>query len=231
MATSPNFSWPEPDNTDLVKNGALAIRTAVNAIDSSLAELKGGTTGQVLSKTTNTDMDFTWVTTDDANAIQNSIVDAKGDLISATANDTPARLAVGSNGSILTADSAQSTGLKYGGLWDTYTPTLTAESGTITTISGSARYCQIAKNAFVSYTITITNKGTGAGFLNMTLPVASKTATAVWGNGFGRETAVTGKYIVNEVTSGAGLGMKFVDGTTVIQSGYTLQGSFWYEVA
>lgn len=62
MATSPNFSWPEPDNTDLVKNGALAIRTAVNAIDSSMAELKGGTTGQVLSKTSATDMDFTWAT-------------------------------------------------------------------------------------------------------------------------------------------------------------------------
>lgn len=64
MATSPNFSWPEPDNTDLVKNGALAIRTAVDAIDNSLYELKGGTTGQILSKTSNTDMDFTWITND-----------------------------------------------------------------------------------------------------------------------------------------------------------------------
>jgi len=62
MATSPNFNWPEPDNTDLVKNGALAIRTAVNAIDASLVDLKGGTTGQVLAKATNTDMDFTWTT-------------------------------------------------------------------------------------------------------------------------------------------------------------------------
>jgi hypothetical protein len=61
MATSPNFNWPEPDNTDLVKNGALAIRTAVDAIDTSLVDLKGGTTGQVLSKTSATDMDFTWV--------------------------------------------------------------------------------------------------------------------------------------------------------------------------
>ena len=60
MATSPNFNWPEPDNTDLVKNGALAIRTAVNAIDTSLVDLKGGTTGQVLAKASNTDMDFVW---------------------------------------------------------------------------------------------------------------------------------------------------------------------------
>jgi hypothetical protein len=113
MATSPNFSWPEPDNTDLVKNGALAIRTAVNAIDSSLVDLKGGTTGQVLAKASGTDMDFSWVAQDDSNAIQNSIVDAKGDLIAATANDTPARLAVGANGTILTADSAEATGMKW----------------------------------------------------------------------------------------------------------------------
>lgn len=113
MATSPNFGWLEPDNTDLVKNGALAIRTAVNAIDASLAELKGGTTGQVLSKTSNTDMDFTWVAQDDSNAIQNAIVDAKGDLIAATAADTPARLAVGTNGQVLTADSTAATGLAW----------------------------------------------------------------------------------------------------------------------
>ena len=62
MATSPNFGWLEPDNTDLVKNGALAIRTAVDAIDTSMGDLLGGTTGQVLSKTSNTDMDFTWIT-------------------------------------------------------------------------------------------------------------------------------------------------------------------------
>jgi hypothetical protein len=40
-------------------------------------------------------------------------VDAKGDLIAATAADTPARLAVGANGTILTADSAEATGMKW----------------------------------------------------------------------------------------------------------------------
>ena len=114
MATvTPNFNWPVPTSTDLVKDGATAIEALGDSIDASLVDLKGGTTGQVLSKTSNTDMDFTWVTTDDANAIQNSIVDAKGDLISATGNDTPARLAVGNNGETLVADSSTSTGLRY----------------------------------------------------------------------------------------------------------------------
>jgi hypothetical protein len=113
MATTTNFGWETPDDTDLVKDGALAIRTLGSAIDTSLVDLKGGTTGQVLSKTSNTDMDFTWVAQDDSNAIQNAIVDAKGDLITATAADTPARLAVGTNGQVLTADSTTATGLKW----------------------------------------------------------------------------------------------------------------------
>jgi len=54
-----------------------------------------------------------WVSLDDPNAIQNSIVDAKGDIITATADNTPARLAVGTNGQTLVADSTASTGLKW----------------------------------------------------------------------------------------------------------------------
>jgi hypothetical protein len=111
--TTPNFGWSVPTSTDLVKDGATAIELLGDSIDTTLVDLKGGTTGQVLSKTSGTDMDFTWVTTDDTNAIQNAIVDAKGDLIGATAADTPARLAVGANGTVLTADSAETTGLKW----------------------------------------------------------------------------------------------------------------------
>ena len=104
MATTTNFGWETPDDTDLVKDGALAIRTLGSAIDTSLVDLKGGTTGQVLSKASNTDMDFTWTT--DASGISPTIVDAKGDLIAASAADTPARLAVGNSGETLVADSS-----------------------------------------------------------------------------------------------------------------------------
>ena len=61
MATTTNFGWTTPDDTDLVKDGAAAIRTLGSAIDTSLVDLKGGTTGQLLSKNSNTDMDFTWI--------------------------------------------------------------------------------------------------------------------------------------------------------------------------
>jgi len=111
--TTPNFGWPVPTSTDLVKDGATAMEALGDAIDTSMVDLKGGTTGQVLAKASNTDMDFSWVAQDDSNAIQNTIVDAKGDLIAASAADTPARLAVGSNGESLVADSSTSTGLRY----------------------------------------------------------------------------------------------------------------------
>lgn len=107
------FGWQMPTATDLVTDLPADFEVFGQAVATSMADLLGGTTGQVLSKTSNTDMDFTWVTTDDTNAIQNAIVDAKGDLIGATASDTPARLAVGTNGQVLTADSTEATGLKW----------------------------------------------------------------------------------------------------------------------
>jgi hypothetical protein len=108
-----NFNFPIPQSTDLVKDGATAIAALGTSVDTQFVDLKGGTTGQVLAKASNTDLDYSWVTTDDTNAIQNAIVDAKGDLIAASANDTPARLAVGNNGETLVADSSTSTGLRY----------------------------------------------------------------------------------------------------------------------
>jgi hypothetical protein len=65
MPTTTNFGWTTPADTDLVKDGAAAIRTALGGVDTSFVDLKGGTTGQVLSKTSGTDLDFTWIEQDD----------------------------------------------------------------------------------------------------------------------------------------------------------------------
>lgn len=62
MPNTTNFNWSTPADTDLVKNGASAIRTLGSAIDTSFVDFKGGTTGQVLKKTSNTDLDVEWGT-------------------------------------------------------------------------------------------------------------------------------------------------------------------------
>ena len=157
MATTTNFGWETPDDTDLVKDGAAAIRTALGGVDTSFVDLKGGTTGQVLAKASGTDLDFSWVAQDDSNAIQNAIVDAKGDLIAATAADTPARLAVGTNGQILTADSTAATGLAWaapassGGMTLLSTTTLSgATTITVNSISQSYTNLLVTMDAFYS---------------------------------------------------------------------------------
>jgi hypothetical protein len=59
--TTPNFGWSVPESTDLVKDGATAIELLGDSIDTSFVDLLGGTTGQILSKASGTDMDFTYI--------------------------------------------------------------------------------------------------------------------------------------------------------------------------
>jgi len=181
--TTTNFGWDIPQSTDLVKDGATAIAALGQDIDTAFVDLKGGTTGQVLAKASNTDLDYTWVAQDDSNAIQNAIVDAKGDLIAASAADTPARLAVGNNGETLVADSSTSTGLRYQGtqaagknalingnfdIWQrgTSSSTLgaytTADRWFLTAISGSGTFAQEAtvKPSNSNYSLKFTASAT-----------------------------------------------------------------------
>jgi hypothetical protein len=77
-----------------------------------------------------------------ATAISPTTVDAKGDIIAATAADTVARLAVGANDTVLTADSSTATGLKWatpaaGGMTLLSTTNLSGVATTVSSISQS----------------------------------------------------------------------------------------------
>lgn len=192
MPTTTNFGWTTPADTDLVKDGALAIRTLGNGVDTSMAQLKGGTTGQILSKTSNTDMAFTWINNDQGDitavtagtgltgggtsgavtlaldstaVISPTIVDAKGDIIAATAADTVARLAVGANNTVLMADSSTATGLKWGtvsggGMTSLASGSLSGSSVDITSISSSY-------NSLILYLNNVSLNGNGALWLRV----------------------------------------------------------------
>lgn len=191
MATSPIYSWPEPDNTDLVKNGALAIRTLGDAIDTTMGTMvaktivdaKGdliagtaadtvarvpvGTNGQVLVADSTAATGVAWST-----AAASSPLTTKGDLYGfSTVN---ARVPVGTNGQVLTADSTAATGVAWTAAgaptytWATYTPSntgITLGNGTQT-----ARYVKVGKTVFVSYKLVLGSTSSFSGAIYVGLP-------------------------------------------------------------
>ena len=209
------FSWQMPTATDLVTDLPADFEVFGQAVATSMADLLGGTTGQVLSKTSNTDMDFTWVTSDDANAIQNTIVDAKGDLIGATAADTPARLAVGTNGQVLQADSTAATGLKWatpssgGGLTllATATPSAAA-SFNFTSISGSYKNLLLYWENFYgsaggTFATMKLNNDSGANYdFNVTTSLSMTTNISVTAKDGNSQTSMMGGTSANQAFTG-----------------------------
>ena len=116
-----------------IENGVAAAHvTADAAIPKSVVDAKGdlvvasgadaltrlpvGGDAQYLTADSGTATGLRWRAL--TGTINASVVDAKGDLLVATANDTVARLAVGSNNQVLIADSAQTTGTKWGAVTD-----------------------------------------------------------------------------------------------------------------
>jgi hypothetical protein len=172
MANTTNFNWETPDDTDLVKDGALAIRTLAGAIDTSLVDLKGGTTDQVLAKNSDTDMDFKWVA--DASGIPATIFDAKGDLIAASAADTAARLAVGTNGQVLTADSGETTGMK----WAASAGGLSLISTTTFSAVASQSINDVFSSTYTNYKLILEIRGTTAAQTTLRMRVSGSDNTA-----------------------------------------------------
>lgn len=235
MATTTNFNWETPDDTDLVKDGASAIRTLGSSIDTSFVDLKGGTTGQVLAKASNTDLDFVWSA--DASGIPATIFDAKGDLIAASAADTAARLAVGTNGQVLTADSTASTGLAWASPASASGPAFRAYRATSDQATGAGSYVKIqfqaetfdTDNCYSTSTYNFTPTKSGYYQVNIDVTLANAAANdmsiSLWKNGgvyldgIFRSAAANNNYQLTIAD------IVYMNGTTDYISGYAYSAS------
>ena len=141
-----------PTATDLVTDLPADFEVFGQAVATSMADLLGGTTGQILSKASNTDMDFTWTSANPGDitgvtagtgisgggtsgdvTVTNSMATAlttKGDLTPATGSAAFARLGVGANDTVLTADSTAATGIKWASPAASYPASATATVAT-----------------------------------------------------------------------------------------------------
>ncbi len=246
MATTTNFGWETPDDTDLVKDGAAAMRTLGNSIDTSFVDLKGGTTGQVLSKASNTDLDFTWVTdagdisgvtagvgitgggTTGTVTITNDMattITAAGDIVVGTGSGTYDNLPIGTTGQVLTADTTVS---PYKVKWATAAAaaknyTLINSGGT--SLSGST-LVDVNVSGKDSILVVITGASCISGSSGMSIRLNANTSTA----NYYKVDMYASNTTVYFTTNACGSDTAYKLAQTQA-AGDTMQGVFWIDGA
>ncbi len=106
--------------------------------------------------------------------------------------------------------------------WTAYTPTITAQTGTFTSVASSGRYLIVGKTVFIQVAVAITTNGTAAGFISASLPVAC----------IGNYEIVGRKFSTNEIllgSVGSVIAILKYDGTYPGGDGVTVAMSGVYE--
>jgi hypothetical protein len=159
----------------------------------------------------------------------------KGDLLTAIgagiANGTI--LVPGADGLFLITDSTTASGLS----WSAHTgamlsialaPVVTASSGAITSYTSAGVWYRIGPLVYFFFTVSITNNGTGANSLVLTLPTPS---TGRQAHGGFRENAVTGNFGQANISGASTVTLLTPSNAYPVATGYSLTGSIVYEGA
>lgn len=180
VASPAGVKWGTPPVTGIPPSivdakGDLIAASAPDVV----ARVAVGGDGQVLSADSASPAGVKWVAPVAGGAgIPPTLLNAKGDLIAATADDTPARLGVGTDGQVLSADAAQATGLKWivaptGGKtsWyeNVYNPATPYVSGDVVTYNGVT---YLAVNPSTGQTPPAVSAGSGGVGIGITLPAS-----------------------------------------------------------
>lgn len=116
--------------------------------------------------------------------------------------------------------------------WQTYTPVVTAGSGTITTASATGRFLRRGRRVDVQIRVTITTNGTGATSVNATLPFTSANVVGIGRTLSGREETVTGNMLQGFITPNATVVQIYAyDNSYPGANGRTLHVNGTYEIA
>jgi hypothetical protein len=114
------------------------------------------------------------------------------------------------------------------GPWIAFTPTVTANTGTLTTVTASGFYKRLGKTIFFRMLVTFTNAGTGAGGNDISLPV---TAVSNRQAASGAEVGATGKALACLFLDVNTMRVRFYDATYAGATGNQFQINGTYEAA
>jgi len=143
------------------------------------------------------------------NVLNDGVIDTVGQAISVIPGSTGGST---SNGGTVTN--------YLGNAWTPYTPVVTPNTGAFTTVSATGRYQRIGRTVFVQIAVTITTNGTAAGYVNVTLPLA----TAAAGYMGGVDSGASGKALSGTMfaASATNVVVRFYDSTYPGSSGAVL---------
>ena len=198
-----------PTNTDLVTDLPADFEVFGQAVDTSMADLKGGTTGQILSKTTNADMDFTWIAND------------QGDITGVTA--TSPLTGGGTSGAITVGIQDASTTQKGSvQLSDSTSTTSSILAATPTAVKAAYDKASTAATTSVAGIVQLSDSTSTTSSVLASTPTATKSAYDLAAAAIAKSTVTTaGDIIYRNATVPTRLGIGTAGQVLTVNSGAT----------